>query len=605
MKVTRNLVLFCLLAMLATAGAAGCGGTDEDHDGDSPDGDAADAPDGDADGDAADTDADAPDLPDGTVACFTDFDCDNGFFCDGQERCVEGSCRMAERPECLDDEPCTIESCDESTRTCNYELDDSQCDDGLICNGLERCSAMHGCIDGTVPDCTDDNICTVDLCIEERGGCIHDWRDLDNDTYIDENCDGDDCNDRDAEINPGMDEICDDSKDNNCDMHVDMSDEDCRPENDTCSAPTLLTEDVEIHGSTYGTTNNYDSDMCYIYSERDVVFRIDLAEELDLLVSLTTLTAGYVNASIQTICGSNLAELICQETSSSMTIRRNRLPAGTYYVVVWTDHEGEFTISYDTDGPTPRPAVDTCAGAADVSAGGIFSGSTRDCVNDYSPSCASTAAFDTFYTFTITEPRKIGLNLLVLSGWPTLRLALMTVCGDAGTEVVCQSSYGSTSINRNFLDAGTYWIAVDIASETDYTLTVTFEEAIYPPPNDRCDGAIDISGGGLFVGNLMESYRDYVTSCSLSTHTDVAYVFTTSTTRDVFLTLSPVGAASDMALAVVTDCSNMASEVQCNRANPATLTLSGLAAGTYYVIVSGTLHGSGSIRGRYLLEAVF
>jgi hypothetical protein len=288
-----------------------------------------------------------------------------------------------------------------------------------------------------------------------------------------------------------------------------------------------------------------------------------------------------------------------------MTIRRNRLPAGTYYVVVWTDHEGEFTISYDTDGPTPRPAVDTCAGAADVSAGGIFSGSTRDCVNDYSPSCASTAAFDTFYTFTITEPRKIGLDLLVLSGWPTLRLALMTVCGDAGTEVVCQSSYGSTSINRNFLDAGTYWIAVDIASETDYTLTVTFEEAIYPPPNDRCDGAIDISGGGLFVGNLMESYRDYVTSCSLSTHTDVAYVFTTSTTRDVFLTLSPVGAASDMALAVVTDCSNMASEVQCNRANPATLTLSGLAAGTYYVIVSGTLHGSGSIRGRYLLEAVF
>lgn len=588
-------ILFMAIAI------TGCDGDDGDADAV----DATDVRDEDTQNDtdaAEDVDVDDGAETDGPVACISDFDCSNEIFCDGREKCIEGTCYPAQEPECIDDHDCTVESCDEETRTCNYEVNHDICNDGLFCNGDERCSILHGCVSGTVPDCTDDDICTIDLCVEERGGCVHDQRDLDDDGYIDSNCGGDDCNDRDREVNPGMEEICDDGKDNDCNMAVDMADEACRPGNDTCSDPILLSEDVEILGSTYGTMNNYDSDMCYIYSERDVTFQIDLAEERDLLVHVASVTAGSLNVSIQTICGNHMSELTCQETSTSMTIRRNRLPAGTYYLIVWTDHEGDFNISYTTEDPTPRPDNDTCDGATDVAGGGTFPGTTCDCLNDFVPTCMSSSGYDTFYTFTTTEPKKITITASALSGYPTVVLALMTTCGDSGSELECVSSSGSTTMERNFLEAGTYWIAVDIAAETEYNLVVTFDDPIYPPPNDRCDGAIDISGGGIFVGNLMESYRDYTTSCSLTTYTDVAYTITTGALHDVSVTLSPIGASADMALAVVTDCDNMDTEVRCRRGIPAGFVLRSLPAGTYYIIVSGTLHGSDPIRGRFLLE---
>jgi hypothetical protein len=601
------------LALFVPAALAGCGGGGGEEDADAGDGtdghdgDAADGVDGRDDG----GEGDAPDGTDGTdlpTTCVSNFDCSNGVFCDGEEKCVDGTCRPADELPCVDEWPCTVESCNEETDMCSYVTDDSMCANDSFCDGEERCSALHGCVGGTVPDCTDDDICTIDLCDDDRGGCVHDQRDLDGDTYVDANCGGEDCNDRDAEINPGMEEICDDGKDNNCNLAVDMSDEACRPGNDTCSDPILLTEGVEILGSTWGTAHNYTSSMCYIYSERDAVFRIDLASERDLIVNITSVSAGYVSVAIQPICGDAMSELICQETSSTMTLRRNRLSAGSYYLIVWTDHEGDFDISYTTADPTPRPANDTCDGAVDVSSGGTFTGTMADCMNDYAPTCMYYAGYDTFYTFTLTEPRKITLDLVATSGYPTLALALMTTCGDAGSELNCiEASYweGSAHIERNFLDAGTYWIAADITEEVTYTLSVTFAAPIYPPANDRCDGAIDVSAGGYFVGNLMESYRDYTTSCSLSTYTDVAYRFTTTALQDVTLDLSPIGAAADMALAVVTDCSTMTSEVRCRSGNPAGFTMRSLPAGTYYVIVSGTLHGSGTVRGRYLLDVAF
>ena len=53
-------------------------------------------------------------------------------------------------------------------------------------------------------------------------------QDSDGDGYEDESCGGDDCNDADAAINPGAEEICDDELDNDCDGLIDFKDEeDC------------------------------------------------------------------------------------------------------------------------------------------------------------------------------------------------------------------------------------------------------------------------------------------------------------------------------------------------------------------------------------------
>jgi|GEM_PF-3379726 len=46
-------------------------------------------------------------------------ECDDGLFCNGTESCVNGVCQPGESP-CDDEIPCTIDSCDEGTDTCDH-----------------------------------------------------------------------------------------------------------------------------------------------------------------------------------------------------------------------------------------------------------------------------------------------------------------------------------------------------------------------------------------------------------------------------------------------------------------------------------------------------
>jgi len=72
---------------------------------------------------------------------------------------------------CNDGVSCTVDTCDEDTDTCDNTPDDTLCDDGTFCNGSETCDAVLDCQSGTAPDCSDGNVCTVDLCDETTDTC--------------------------------------------------------------------------------------------------------------------------------------------------------------------------------------------------------------------------------------------------------------------------------------------------------------------------------------------------------------------------------------------------------------------------------------------------
>ncbi|MBN1770944.1 MAG: hypothetical protein JXB32_06785, partial [Deltaproteobacteria bacterium] len=159
-------------------------------------------------------------------------------------------------------------------------------------------------------------------------------------------------------------------------------------------------------------------------------------------------------------------------------------------------------------------------------------------------------------------------------------------------------------ITRAYLDAGTYWVAVD-GEEYPFTLGVTLGEPVVPPANDRCSGAADVSAGGSFTGDLARSYRDYPPSCSTGAYldADVVYRFTTAAARDVSVQVSPVAGTGTFAVALRSACADPATELRCRASGTSASFLQhDLPAGTYYLIVSGSSAPSAS---RFLLQVGF
>lgn len=69
--------------------------------------------------------------------------------------------------DCDDDEPCTDDLCNTTTRACEHRPLDIACDDGLFCNGFSTC-AGGSCAAGSAP-CSD--VCLTCL---EGSGCVFD-----------------------------------------------------------------------------------------------------------------------------------------------------------------------------------------------------------------------------------------------------------------------------------------------------------------------------------------------------------------------------------------------------------------------------------------------
>src|SRR5690606_13845555 len=106
------------------------------------------------------------------------------------------------------------------------------CDDGVFCNGAERCvPRTASCVPGDPPSCDDADECTIDACDRTLDACTHVAMPRDEDRDGVGACDGD-CNDRDPRVSPRATEACD-FFDNDCDERTDEGVrspcDDCRP----------------------------------------------------------------------------------------------------------------------------------------------------------------------------------------------------------------------------------------------------------------------------------------------------------------------------------------------------------------------------------------
>jgi MYXO-CTERM domain-containing protein len=98
--------------------------------------------------------------------------CADGDACNGAEVCLAGACVPGPVLDCDDHNPCTTDTCAAATGCKHASVGDgTSCADADVCNGAEVCVA-GACTAENVPDCDDQNDCTVDTC-DAVSGCKH------------------------------------------------------------------------------------------------------------------------------------------------------------------------------------------------------------------------------------------------------------------------------------------------------------------------------------------------------------------------------------------------------------------------------------------------
>jgi len=106
--------------------------------------------------------------------CTSDTECNDGLFCNGIETCDSstGSCLSGVSSIADDGVACTVDICDEVTDSIINVPDDSICNDGSFCTGIDICDATLGCQSAGDPCLLFDSFCSE--LFESCGNCLTD-----------------------------------------------------------------------------------------------------------------------------------------------------------------------------------------------------------------------------------------------------------------------------------------------------------------------------------------------------------------------------------------------------------------------------------------------
>ncbi len=165
--------------------------------------------------------------------------CDDGNPCTGEGTCKQGKCATSESGDCNDGLPCTKDTC--GSEGCEHVADDAPCADDDSC--FERkCNTDQGCVNGAVKkgaDCDDGDECTTGDKCNNKGVCLGPENTCK--CKSDAECDkGDKCLPRTCnladgfcEVNQKLKVVCDDSKDGICGENL------CDPKTGECAVVAL------------------------------------------------------------------------------------------------------------------------------------------------------------------------------------------------------------------------------------------------------------------------------------------------------------------------------------------------------------------------------
>jgi hypothetical protein len=203
-------------------------------------------------------------------------------------------------------------------------------------------------------------------------------------------------------------------------------------------------------------------------------------------------------------------------------------------------------------------------------------------LDDLSPEgCGGEGGLDVVYSATIEERTTIKASVKAPF---TTRLYILDSPCQGESVLAC----GTTSAITAELDPGTYYIVVDsdAADQTgDFSLTVELEASPLPA-NDTCDTLQAIDAGQVVTqvsGTTKWGLDQYSGTCGGDGAADVAYSFeATDVNDDLLVTID-----APFSAVLVLRAQNCADGFQLACSATGTLSIPGLAPGTYYLFVDG------------------
>ena len=459
-------------------------------------------------------DADAPESDDG-IDCTQDTcidgemkhnpddsECDDGLWCNGTETCSKvAGCVSGSSPTLADDVSCTQDYCDEALDKIVHKANDADCDNGQYCDGSEYCDVTLGCLSDTEPDCDDSSPCTEDDCSEDLNGGLGACDNSEQVQYCTSTCGGShsyDAGDNDC----GTDDACvgglaGDGMGN------------CTPicATDECgSAQSGVISSPVNDYSCIVKTLVVSAPNAYI---QDVDVRVELLHSNlgDVKLTLTDPAGTDVLLWAKATGGTadnfyNTFTTSYEDIPGALCSLQGHAASGTWSLEVCdtsTNNEGLLRswgvfVSSTADN---LESGDTCANpiAINSSDGTKEISGTTVCASDaYGSSCGGGGAPDRVYSFTITEAKRV--TFLVEAEFDAIIALKNQKAGTCNTStLICKDSCSEDGCEETFSkilsDAGTYYFFVDGAVAEEGIYSIDATFLTLKANGEECDANIE------------------------------------------------------------------------------------------------------------------
>jgi hypothetical protein len=446
--------------------------------------------------------------------------------------------------QCADKIDCTEDRCDQELGRCRFMPNDSRCEDARYCDGVQRCDVRMGCRGGEVVACSDNDTCTIDVCEDETRSCRHEPRDADGDGDPVRSCGGGDCDDDDPRVNGSVSEVCGNSRDDDCDGEVDEAD--CSaPENDNCDAALVVADSGYYDLDFTATALDYPSGCASSdASFRDVVVSVAVPEGGPWDLDVTgRVDAGKLALSSGPRCG-NVAKDCAKSFEvpaggSSARLLLRDVPEGARPLYVAVDSETTAQLRVELRPAEPQLG-ETCEAAVPLpTTGEPVSFRLPSYRADVATQClkSTPGTGDAFVSFSLDAPRDVTL---IAEAKSDLGLPVLSLLDDrCAEERTCRRSQPGRLFERA-LPAGDYRVLVAATGPDDVSVRLQTEPPSEPPPGEGCDNPLPLALGVEQISDLSE-HEDAVNLGCLAGAPDATFEFTLAGSRDVLL----VGRFSD------------------------------------------------------------